>query len=98
MTTATTSQQALKSVVLTKKTMNNEQKIKIAESCGLIFDKMIKDDGDEYPHFLGIDKQWKAYEEEFEHQELIYESDLQEARRMGITDEPWPDKVEDIKL
>ena len=76
--------------------MNNQQKIKIAESCGLIFDKMIKDDGDEYPHFLGTDKHWKAYEEEFERQENISESDLQDARRLGITNEPW--KVEDVKL
>ena len=79
--------------------MTNEQKIKIAESCGLTFDKMIKDDdGAEYPQFIGTDKQWKAYEEEFERQESIIEFDLQEARRYGINNEPWPDKVEDIKL
>ena len=77
--------------------MTNEQKIKIAESCGLIFDGMMKDDdGVEYPQFIGTNKQWKAYEEEFEHQELIYLSDLQDARRLGITNEPW--KVEDVKL
>ena len=76
--------------------MNNETKIKIAVECGLYCDGEINENND--PVFCGTDKEWNAYEEELERQENISESDLQEARRLGITDEPWPDKVEDIKL
>ena len=79
--------------------MNNEQKIKIAEECGMSFVGLMKEDGGvEYPQFIGNDKEWNAYVEELERQENISESDLQEARRLGITNESWPDKVEDIKL
>ena len=60
--------------------MTNEQKIKIAESCGLNCYK--HKDGE--LEFMGTDKQWKAYEDELERQESIIEFDLQEARRYGI--------------
>ena len=76
--------------------MNNETKIKIALDCGLSYDGEIDENND--PVFCGTDKEWNAYVEELERQESISEFDLQEARRYGITNESWPDKVEDIKL
>jgi len=42
--------------------MTNEEKIKLAEECGLVFDGMINLDGEDWPQFIGDDKAWEKYD------------------------------------